>query len=80
MGPMIESSDNDAATTLLADVSGPNALARFDKAAGLTQTQPSTLALIPGTDLPGWVLTLTTALDPPRTLCTPPDCPPPRRH
>jgi beta-lactamase class A len=63
MGPMIESSDNDAATTLLADVGGPSALASFDKAAGMTQTQPSTLALIPGTDLPGWGLTLTTALD-----------------
>ena len=63
MGPMIESSDNDAATTLLADVGGPSALASFDRAAGMTQTQPSTLALIPGTDLPGWGLTLTTALD-----------------
>jgi hypothetical protein len=63
MGPMIESSDNDAATTLLADVGGPSALARFDKAAGMTQTRPSTLALIPGTNLPGWGLTRTTALD-----------------
>jgi len=63
MGPMIEASDNDAATTLLADVGGPSALASFDKAAGLTQTQPSTLALIPGTNLPGWGLTLTTARD-----------------
>jgi beta-lactamase class A len=63
MSTMIESSDNDAATTLLADVGGPSALASFDKAAGLTQTQPSTLALIPGTNLPGWGLTLTTALD-----------------
>jgi Beta-lactamase enzyme family len=63
MGPMIESSDNDAATTLLADVGGPSALARFDKAVGMAHTQPSTLALIPGTNLPGWGLTLTTALD-----------------
>lgn len=63
MGPMIESSDNDAATALLADVGGPSALARFDKAAGMAQTQPSTLALIPGTDLPGWGLTTTTAMD-----------------
>jgi len=63
MGPMIEASDNDAATTLLADVGGPSALARFDKAAGMTETEPSTLALIPGTDLPGWGLTRTTALD-----------------
>jgi Beta-lactamase enzyme family len=63
MGPMIEASDNDAATTLLADVGGPSALARFDKAAGLAETKPSTLALIPGTDLPGWGLTTTTARD-----------------
>ena len=63
MGPMIEASDNDAATTLLADVGGPGALARFDRAAGMTETEPSTLALIPGTDLPGWGLTRTTALD-----------------
>ena len=63
MGPMIEVSDNDAATTLLADVGGPSALARFDKTAGMTDTEPSTLALIPGTDLPGWGLTTTTARD-----------------
>jgi beta-lactamase class A len=60
---MIENSDNDAATTLLRDVGGPSALARFDRSAGLTQTTPSTLALIPGTTLPGWGLTTTTALD-----------------
>jgi hypothetical protein len=29
----------------------------------MTQTQPSTLAFIPGTSLPGWGLTTTTALD-----------------
>ena len=63
MVPMIEASDNDAATTLLADVGGPSALARFDEAAGLTETEPSRLALIPGTDLPGWGLTRTTARD-----------------
>jgi beta-lactamase class A len=60
---MIEASDNDAATSLLAKVGGPDALARFDESAGMTDTVPSRLALIPGTDLPGWGLTKTTALD-----------------
>jgi Beta-lactamase enzyme family len=60
---MIENSDNDAATTMLAKVGGPSAVMRFDRLAGLTQTTVSTLALIPGTALPGWGLTKTTALD-----------------
>jgi beta-lactamase class A len=60
---MIEDSDNDAATALLQDVGGPSAVARFDRSAGLVDTTPSTLALIPGTSLPGWGLTTTTALD-----------------
>lgn len=63
MGPMIENSDNDAATALLSDVGGPGAVGRFDQSAGLAHTTPSTLALIPGTSLPGWGLTTTTALD-----------------
>ena len=63
MRPMIENSDNDAATALLSDVGGPSAVARFDQSAGLDHTTPSTLALIPGTSLPGWGLTTTTALD-----------------
>lgn len=63
MPSMIENSDNDSATALLHDVGGPSAVARFDHSAGLTDTTPSTLALIPGTDLPGWGLTTTTALD-----------------
>jgi hypothetical protein len=63
MPSMIENSDNDSATALLADVGGPAALARFDRSAGMTDTTPSTLALIPGTSLPGWGLTTTTALD-----------------
>jgi len=61
--PMIENSDNDAATSMLANVGGPNAVARFDHAAGLTATIPSTKKYIPGTSLPGWGLTTTTALD-----------------
>lgn len=63
MTSMIENSDNQAATTLLADVGGPSAIGRFDRSAGLSHTTPSTLALIPGTSLPGWGLTTTTALD-----------------
>jgi Beta-lactamase enzyme family len=63
MPSMIENSDNDSATALLSDVGGPSAIARFDRSAGLTDTTPSTLALIPGTSLPGWGLTTTTALD-----------------
>jgi beta-lactamase class A len=63
MPSMIENSDNDSATQMLADVGGPSAVAQFDQAAGLTDTTPSTLALIPGTPWPGWGLTTTTALD-----------------
>jgi beta-lactamase class A len=61
--PMIENSNNDAATAMLAKVGGPSAVTRFDRLAGLTRTTVSTLALIPGTSLPGWGLTKTTALD-----------------
>ncbi len=63
MPSMIENSDNDSATALLRDVGGPSAMGRFDRSAGMTDTQPSTLALIPGTPWPGWGLTTTTALD-----------------
>jgi hypothetical protein len=63
MPSMIENSDNDSATELLADVGGPSAIAGFDRSADMTDTTPSTLALIPGTSLPGWGLTTTTALD-----------------
>lgn len=60
---MIANSDNSAATALLADVGGPSAVKRFDLLAGLTDTTPSTQKYIPGTTLPGWGLTTTTALD-----------------
>ena len=63
MRSMIENSDNASATTLLNDVGGPSALARFDRLVGMTDTTPSTLAYIPGTTLPGWGLTTTTAND-----------------
>jgi beta-lactamase class A len=63
MSPMIENSDNDAATSLLADVGGPGEVKQFDRLAGLDHTTPSTLALIPHTSWPGWGLTTTTAAD-----------------
>ncbi len=60
---MIENSNNDAATSMLAKVGGPGAVKRFDLLAGLTDTTPSRLKYIPGTALAGWGLTTTTALD-----------------
>ena len=63
MPSMIENSDNQSATQLLADIGGPSALAKFDRSAGMMETTPSTLAYIPGTSLPGWGLTTTTATD-----------------
>src|SRR5258708_7190224 len=60
---MIENSNNDAATSMLAKVGGPGAVKRFDLLAGLTDTTPSRLRYIPGTTLAGWGLTTTTALD-----------------
>jgi beta-lactamase class A len=63
MPSMIENSDNQSATTLFNDVGGASALADFDRSAGMTDTTPSNLVFIPGTSLPGWGLTITTALD-----------------
>ena len=60
---MIENSDNAAATEMYANVGGASGVKAFDLTAGLTDTQPSSVALIPGTDLPGWGLTTTTAAD-----------------
>ena len=61
--PMIERSDNTAASDLLKDVGGPARVQLFDRQAGLTNTTVSTKQFIPGSSLPGWGLTLTTALD-----------------
>jgi beta-lactamase class A len=63
--PMIEASSNTAATALLADVGGPAAVLRFDRAADLVSTAPhATNPPIPGTGgLPAWGLTTTTARD-----------------
>jgi hypothetical protein len=63
MIPMIEASDNTAASDLWARVGGPAAIKRFDVSAGLYSTTPSTEQFIPGTTLPGWGLTTTTAAD-----------------
>ena len=63
MSSMIENSDNASATALLSDIGGPSTLAQFDQSIGMSDTVPSTLALIPGTSLPGWGLTTTSALD-----------------
>jgi Beta-lactamase enzyme family len=60
---MIENSDNTAATEMYANVGGAAGVKAFDVRAGLTNTHPSSVALIPGTDLPGWGLTTTTAAD-----------------
>ena len=63
MPSMIENSDNASATALLSDIGGPSALASFDQSIGMAHTIPSNLAFIPGTSLPGWGLTTTSALD-----------------
>jgi Beta-lactamase enzyme family len=63
MTTMIENSDNDSATTLWNEVGGPTGVASFDQEVGLDDTQPSSVTIIPGTDLPGWGLTTTTASD-----------------
>jgi hypothetical protein len=63
MAAMIEASDNDAATALWNIAGGPQGIANFDQLLGMTHTTPSTQLLIPGTSLPGWGLTTTTARD-----------------
>ncbi|MGI9008766.1 MAG: serine hydrolase [Streptosporangiaceae bacterium] len=60
---MIENSDNTAATEMYAKVGGASGVKTFDLAAGLHDTQPSSVTYIPGTTLPGWGLTTTTARD-----------------
>lgn len=60
---MIENSNNTAATEMYAKVGGASGVKKFDLAAGLNHTQPSSVKYIPGTTLPGWGLTTTTALD-----------------
>ncbi len=61
--PMIEQSDNAAATTLWGDVGGAKGMRAFDHKAGLAHTSPSNCLQCPGSSWPGWGLTATTPQD-----------------
>jgi beta-lactamase class A len=61
--PMIEQSDNAAATTLWGDVGGAKGMRAFDHKAGLVHTSPSNCVRCPGFPWPGWGLTTTTPQD-----------------
>ena len=61
--PMIEQSDNQAATTLWGDVGGAKGMRAFDHKAGLVHTSPSNCLQCPGSSWPGWGLTTTTPQD-----------------
>jgi beta-lactamase class A len=61
--PMIEESDNEAATTLWGDVGGAKGMRAFDHKAGLVHTSPSNCLQCPGSSQPGWGLTTTTPQD-----------------
>jgi beta-lactamase class A len=60
---MIELSDNDAATTLWADVGGAKGMRAFGHTAGLAHTSPSNCVQCPGFSWPGWGLTTSTPQD-----------------
>jgi hypothetical protein len=61
--PMIEQSDDDAATTLWGDVGGTKGMRAFDHSVGLAHTSPSSCVQCPGFSGPGWALTSTTPQD-----------------
>jgi beta-lactamase class A len=61
--PMMEQSDNAAATTLWGDVGGAKGMRAFDHKAGLAHTSPSNCLQCPGSTWPGWGLTATTPQD-----------------
>jgi len=61
--PMIEQSDNEAATTLWGDVGGAKGMRAFDHKVGLAHTSPSNCLQCPGSSWPGWGLTTTTPQD-----------------
>jgi hypothetical protein len=61
MPPMIEVSDNNAATGLWNDVGGAPAVAAFNRVLGLTATTPSTAPV--GPNQLGWAFTTTSAAD-----------------
>jgi beta-lactamase class A len=61
MPPMIEVSDNNAATALWNDVGGAPAVTAFNRVLGLTATTPSTQPV--GPNQLGWAFTTTSAAD-----------------
>jgi beta-lactamase class A len=61
--PMIEQSDNQAATTLWGVVGGAKGMRAFDHRVGLVHTSPSNCLQCPGSSWPGWGLTTTTPQD-----------------
>jgi beta-lactamase class A len=61
--PMIEQSDDEAATTLWQDVGSTKGMRAFDHKAGLAHTSPSSCLQCPGSSWPGWELTTTTPQD-----------------
>jgi beta-lactamase class A len=61
--PMIEQSDNEAATALWGDVGGAKGMRAFDHQVGLVHTSPSNCLQCPGSSWPGWGLTTTTPRD-----------------
>jgi hypothetical protein len=65
MTSMIEASDNNSATQLLADAGGPSNVKKFDEMVGMTSTEPHATTPYIDNDpsLPAWGLTTTTAAD-----------------
>ena len=61
--PMIEQSDDEAATTLWGDVGGTKGMRAFDHKVGLVHTSPSNCLQCAGSSWPGWGLTTTTPQD-----------------
>jgi hypothetical protein len=61
--PMIEQSDDAAATTLWGDVGEAAGMRAFDHQAGLLHTSPSNCLQCSGFSWPGWGLTTTTPQD-----------------
>ena len=61
--PMMEQSDNQAATTMWGDVGGAKGLRAFDHKVGLVHTSPSNCLQCAGSSWPGWGLTTTTPQD-----------------
>jgi beta-lactamase class A len=61
--PLIEQSDDEAATTLWGDVGGAKGMRAFDHKVGLVHTSPSECLQCPGSSWPGWGLTTSTPQD-----------------